>query len=589
MKKSKNENITYFLLAICLTTSLMLIKKSSFLESLNNSLNLRSLIEASKKNYMCDKAGSRLTDKYKTDFNEESIKTEKLSKAQKSIVDFIRKSSYSNIKPYVKKCAIFIAILVIDIILIFIWISYCSCCCCSCCLFSSSTPSKCCSFVLYLIAAICLLAVIIISIIILGVLDSFFDRINGLGCSAFYFLDHARYGLAPSYTNRQGEWEGLDGLITKLENTKSQMNTIKTQSNQLNTDINNIGGNYNEVCSNEYQTLLTSSNRVNSLITESFNSITTDDAINDLRDVTKTIDDADDDIGNDVYKVLHNHMNKYVIKIIMVVFILTLVFGALGLAFLSLYFFCKSNIFRILYVVVWNVSMLLMLLSILLGVLFGIIGYVFNDAVQVGQYIISSENLNSNDPIVFESSDEYVSDIIDTCANGDGNITNVIEGGTVLNEKLNEWKQIQGNYQQIRDSITCQGNQTKANELKGYYDQLLGMINQSLNMTYNITNVTCSFAKNDKNIFLNEADTGGIKGMGLCVCSLLVGFLLGISILMGILLVHKYKWTNSEEHVNNNIGNETAANIDQRDNTSYVMNNQYNNMANNPNINPMNK
>ena len=215
-----------------------------------------------------------------------------------------------------------------------------------------------------------------------------------------------------------------------------------------------------------------------------------------------------------------------------------------------------------------------MLLSILLGVLFGIIGYVFNDAVQVGQYIISSENLNSNDPIVFESSDEYVSDIIDTCANGDGNITNVIEGGTVLNEKLNEWKQIQGNYQQTRDGITCQGNQTKANELKGYYDQLLGMINQSLNMTYNITNVTCSFAKNDKNIFLNEADTGGIKGMGLCICSLLVGFLLGISILMGILLVHKYKWTNSEDHVNNNIGNETAANIDQRDNTSYVMTNQ---------------
>ena len=77
--------------------------------------------------------------------------------------------------------------------------------------------------------------------------------------------------------------------------------------------------------------------------------------------------------------------------------------------------------------------------------------------------------------------------------------------------------------------------------------------------------------------------------MGLCVCSLLVGFLLGISILMGILLVHKYKWTNSEEHVNNNIGNETAANIYQQDNTSYVMNNQYNNMANNPNINPMNK
>ena len=63
---------------------------------------------------------------------------------------------------------------------------------------------------------------------------------------------------------------------------------------------------------------------------------------------------------------------------------------------------------------------------------------------------------------------------------------------------------------------------------------------QSLNMSYNITNVSCSFAKNDKNILLNEVDTGGIKGLGLCACSFLVGIGLLISVLSGIILVHKY-------------------------------------------------
>ena len=41
------------------------------------------------------------------------------------------------------------------------------------------------------------------------------------------------------------------------------------------------------------------------------------------------------------------------------------------------------------------------------------------------------------------------------------------------------------------------------------------MINESLILTYNLTYVSCSFARNDKNIILNELDTGGIKGIGL--------------------------------------------------------------------------
>ena len=51
MKKPKSINLRYFLLAICLTASLMLIKKSNFLESLSNSINLRSLKPVKKITY----------------------------------------------------------------------------------------------------------------------------------------------------------------------------------------------------------------------------------------------------------------------------------------------------------------------------------------------------------------------------------------------------------------------------------------------------------------------------------------------------------------------------------------------------------
>ena len=590
MKKSKSLNLRYFLLAICLTTSLMLIKKSNIFESLNNSINLRSLIAESKKNYICNKAGSKLTDKYQTDFNEEEVKRKKLSKAQQTIVDIAKDADY-DANPLLRKYAIFIIIFLTGSIIIYLWISYCCCCCCNCCLFKPTKPSKCCSLVLYIIAAICCIVVIVFSIVILGVLDSFFARFNGLACSVLYFFDHVRYGLAPSYTNRQGEWEGVNLLADKLENTYERVVTIQKGSNELLSDIEDRESNYNEICSTEYQTLLTNANTMNSLITTAFSGIGSFEPVLDMVDVSVTFDDADDEFGNDIYKLLHNTLNKYVSKIIMVIYILTLVCGALGLTFLSLYFFLKTNVFRILYVVIWNISMLLLYISIIFGGLFGIIGHLFRDAVQIGQYVLSNENLNSTDPIIFEISDEYVSDFVETCVNGDGNFTYVIKDGDVLISKVDDFKKNQAAFQQARNGITCPGNQTKENELKGYYGELLTMINESLTLTYNLTYVSCSFARNDKNIILNELDTGGIKGIGLCASCLIVGYVLGLSVLMGILLVHRYRWDYEEkekekEETNKNVENETAFNINNPYNvTNYALNTQNNSMMNDPNNN----
>ena len=236
-KKAKNESIKYFLIVLCITTTLMLVKKSNILETLTNSSSLRNLLDKSKRNYLCDKAGSRLMNKYKDDFKEEDPKVEKLSKSQQSIIDFARDKKYSNIKPFVKHVAIFFVFIILAIFLIFFWISYCCCSSCSCCLFSTSGPSKCCSGIQFFITGGCLFLVIIFSIVNLALITKFYQGINGAGCSIHYFLDHVIDGLAPDYSKRSGEWQGIDGLINKLNYTDKEMGNIKSDTKNLNTKI----------------------------------------------------------------------------------------------------------------------------------------------------------------------------------------------------------------------------------------------------------------------------------------------------------------------------------------------------------------
>ena len=63
----------------------MILKKSNIFDSSTNFTTLRQLIDSAKKKYLCDKAGSRLTDKYKTDFTEDSIEKKSLSSKQKTL------------------------------------------------------------------------------------------------------------------------------------------------------------------------------------------------------------------------------------------------------------------------------------------------------------------------------------------------------------------------------------------------------------------------------------------------------------------------------------------------------------------------
>ena len=544
-RKAKNESIKYFLIVLCITTTLMLVKKSNILETFSNSPSLRNLLDKSKRNYLCDKAGSRLTNKYKDDFKEEDPKVEKLSKSQQSIIDFARDKKYSNIKPFVKHVAIFFVFIILAIFLIFFWISYCCCSSCSCCLFSTSGPSKCCSGIQFFITGGCLFLVIIFSIVNLALITNFYQRINGAGCSIHYFLDHVVDGLAPDYSKRSGEWQGIDGLINKLNYTDKEMRNIKDHTDNLNTKISNDPN--KDQCKKEYEDLKKQIEVTNNMISSSFSAITKE-GNTDMSDIKKDFADANDKVGDELYKIMHDHTNKYAKKISQAIFLIILFGSCLGLAVLFLYFCCGLTLMRKIYVIFWNLFMLLAILAFLYSGVFGIIGYIFTDGAHVSQYILSQKNLNSSNPLVFKSTDKNVINLIETCANGDGNFSKVLNGYDDVNKNIESWKNNRNEYIEQQKKISC-GNS------KEYYKELISITNRSLDLTYNLTNVTCRFVRNDKNILVNEIDDAGKYSIAMCVMSILIAIFLCISIVSGILLVHKYRLGDHNESgiaVNNN-------------------------------------
>ena len=544
-RKAKNESIKYFLIVLCITTTLMLVKKSNILETLTNSSSLRNLLDKSKRNYLCDKAGSRLTNKYKDDFKEEDPKVEKLSKSQQSIIDFARDKKYSNIKPFVKHVAIFFVFIILAIFLIFFWISYCCCSSCSCCLFSTSGPSKCCSGIQFFITGGCLFLVIIFSIVNLALITKFYQGINGAGCSIHYFLDHVIDGLAPDYSKRSGEWQGIDGLINKLNYTYEEMIKMQKDTNNLNTKISNDPN--KDLCKKDYETLKKQIDATSNMISSSF-SVITKEGKSDMSDIDEDFRNANDKVGDELYKIMHDHTNKYAKKISQAIFFIVLFGSCLGLAVLFLYFCCGLTVMRKIYVIFWNLFMLLAILAFLYSGVFGIIGYIFTDGAHVSQYILSQKNLNSSDPLVFKSTDKNVINLIETCANGDGNFSRVLNGYDDVNKNIESWKNNRNEYIERQKKISC-GNS------KEYYKELISITNRSLDLTYNLTNVTCRFVRNDKNILVNEIDDAGKYSIAMCVMSILIAIFLCISIVSGILLVHKYRLGDQDESgiaVNNN-------------------------------------
>ena len=552
MKKNKNENLKNILFAIFITSNIMLLKNSNIFNKENISIIERKLFESQTKDYVCDKAGSGITEKYEGDFNEEPAAEKKdLNKAQKAIVNFIRNPSYYNLKPYFNRIWLFIAFLVLDIIFLFLWISYCFCHCYKKCLFKPAKDSKKGRITFYIISALFNLFVIIFSIIVLIKINSFFKKINGLGCSVLMLLDHINKGLSPSYPNYSQHWVGLIAIIDKFKTNRIKFNSIDYTEVEIKFNITkeeyNKSMNKDPECLEDFSDYENDKDIFYEFMNASFANIDFSEIIQDLEKSVISIEKTFDDVEDNIYKALYNYINNHIKNSCVAIFSITLLFGFLGLLFLSLYYFLKINIFRKFYITIWICSMLLTLLVMLIGIIFGVLGYLFEDGVQIWNYILSLQNLNNENPLIFKTKEKFITGIIDDCINGDGDFMEIIQEGILALSSL-EKVPFEVTLSQLK-LLNCSIN--ARNAMIDYYEVMLNRMDQAYNISNDLFDIKCSFAKNDKNIILNQIDFAGDKGIILSTFQLLVGLFSAISILGGILSAHKYKLL--KENKNNNV------------------------------------
>ena len=78
--------------------------------------------------------------------------------------------------------------------------------------------------------------------------------------------------------------------------------------------------------------------------------------------------------------------------------------------------------------------MLLMIITLFLSIVFGLIGLVVHDAKAFIQYIISTNNLYSKDPLLIKV-DSNVANLLNTCFNGDGEFLLAIQEDEEIKKK----------------------------------------------------------------------------------------------------------------------------------------------------------
>ena len=434
-KKIINSRNIIILIVIVITLCIMFVKKFDFIENINDSLNFRDLSLNKIKDYSCDKADSRLLDKFLGDFTEETGKPkENLNDAQLAIVNFSKNSRYSNLKPYFKRIAIYIVFLCLVIIFIALWISYCSCCYCNRYLFSPIKEASKLSFIFYIISAIFNLLVIIFSIIILCLTNPFFRRVNGLFCSTLTLLEHLINGFGTQYPSHTSEWNGLNHVIDRFAYSDELLKTVDDEY------INSTFYIAHENCEKETSCMCnTTELEIDKYLWDiyffiNYAALDLPTQIGKMKGGLTILDETKVDVGDDIYDFLHDYANKHIKNVCLAIFVLTLIIGVLGLIFLSLYYFLKNEIYRFVYIVIWNLSMLFMILAILVSVLFGVLGYVTRDGVQIIHYTLSSYNLLSDDPIFFKSKNFFISSMIEECANEEGDFLDSL-GDDILSSK----------------------------------------------------------------------------------------------------------------------------------------------------------
>ena len=528
----KNKKFQILLSSLALTLLIFFLSKNSNLSSYSARklpFNLRFLLEAEDVDKRCKNTPKNFLEKYKDleISNKQFLEEDKLEdRYQQALRDMIKDKKVNKIKEYLPKIILYIIMLVVDIILLIIWFVFCGCFCCG---KKNKDAANCCSkcyFVLFFLFSIIAILVCVYGFFII---PKFYKSVNGVICSLYKLVFHFTEGTKDDFPeNNWKGFEGINNLIEEYYDTNEKINSLKNCSNKdiYSSSYNKFVGklkNENKNQNDNFTLNLESAGNIINLTSE---------AINNLKN--KTLDDVEE---------VMELFDKYCKLGLYVLLSAISVFCFLGLLTLTPYFVCDCKCISCLYHIIWNIEMLIILVTMLAGIGLGIFGKVSKDAVEVLKFAKSEENLFSEDPFLLKFNEEY-KNITNICFNGDGDLFPLVfESHEVYISNINSYSNdFDSLYSKLKEE-----NKDSDDEIVQKYEEMNEIINslKELNEDLNTNNLSkifnCSFFERDSEILLIELkDTMANE---LCLFSLIIivaDLVAFLSILFGVVFASNY-------------------------------------------------
>ena len=533
----KNKKTQILLYSLATTLVIFLLNKNLNLSpnSLHRpTLNFRFLIEAEDVVKRC--TNKKTPKNFLKQYNDLEVSDEKLDdnsldKYQEVLKNIIKEHKFVKIEKYLTRILMYLIFIVVDIILLIIWFIFCGCCCCG---KKNKDPANCCSkFYFFLFFFFGIIAILICAYGFI-ITPSFYKSLNGVICSLYKLVFHFTEGTKEDYPDNNWKgFEGINGLIEEYYNSKTKINSLNGDG------CTEQGSNYCEIyrrtiddLENEKDTndgfmgiLKDKSDKINSTL----------EPINKIKNSTL----------DDIEKIMR-HLDKYCKLGLHVLFLAIAAFSLLGLITLSSYFLCNCNCISCLFHLFWNLEMLIILVTMLVAIAFGLTGVVGKDAIGLLKYAKSEENIKNEEPFLFTFNDEYQNEI-NECFNKEGDLYKLLfsssDSNTGYSSHINNYaKDFENEYSKLKN----EKRDSNDNTVKLYEEVNKIIISiKELNDNLNINNITevfdCSFFKRDFEIMTKELKENLCKKLSFfSLVIIIVDLVAFLSILFGVLIVSNY-------------------------------------------------
>ena len=399
------------------------------------------------------------------------------------------------------------------------------CWCCGCCCFKAKGEAGLCGLISFIVSVALNAGVLIGASVGLGYSGKFVSYFNGSSCSLISFFDHALDGDESETLPR---WGGTNNIQTAFQSTSNSLTSIGSKYNsvydtstryvwiknqfananppdsvsnaisalkaeadskffslsykpsfyseftsQSNTDtiLGAINNDYKEYCFEPFVGINNLKNPLNEICQSNTISSTLNSSGGSFSSIGSVMDKASNTIA-DNFVNLQSKISDFILLGFRVIFgfYIGVSIGSAGL--LVGYAFFEIKILKILNHLFWNLSLIFIFLAMLIGGILGIVGEIGSQVSPVINFIFSPDYMNSPDSIL--GGDDKTGGFINTCLNGNGDLSGEMNANTTDTQKLNEVYQLSQNIKQLDEkmsSISQSPAIEKAySKIQNYYD-----------------------------------------------------------------------------------------------------------------------